>query len=113
MHGIEKDPLGKSPKEKGSKLDAGKCLTFQGLVEYFPLALKAVAEVSTFGANKYTVGGWRLVPNGQKRYADAEMRHKLARASGELYDVESKLLHQTHEVWNALAALELYLTSTE
>lgn len=79
------------------------------LVEGFPLALTAVAEVSTFGANKYCEGGWKTVPNGKERYADALYRHLLRAAAGELRDSESGLLHYAHAAWNALAVLQLML----
>ena len=108
----EADPLGRKANEPGSKLDAGKVdaeLVFEG----FPRALLAVAEVATFGANKYTRGGWKTVPNGIQRYDAAFGRHKLKRLAGEACDPDSKLQHRVHEVWNALAALELYLTEQE
>lgn len=108
----EADPNGKSAHESGSKLDAGKAdaeLVFEG----FPRALLAVAEVATFGALKYTRGGWKEVPNGIQRYDAAHMRHKLKRLKGEKIDPDSKKWHRAHEVWNALAALELELTQEE
>lgn len=92
----------------GAKLDTGKvrpALVLDG----FAKALLAVAEVGTFGANKYTDNGWKEVPNGLKRYKDAKYRHQLAEAAGETYDSESQLLHAAHEAWNALARLELLL----
>lgn len=107
---MEKDPNGKSPHEGGAKLDDGKCLASSGLIEYFPNALRAVAEVSTFGAKKYTLGGWKTVPDGQKRYRDAKVRHQLKRATGESLDQDSGLLHLSHEAWNVLAELELCLS---
>ena len=48
-----------------------------GVLKDFSLALLAVAEVGTFGANKYTRGGWQSVPNGIERYEDAFWRHLL------------------------------------
>jgi len=47
----------------------------------FGRALLAVAEVGTFGADKYTRGGWVSVPDGVDRYTDALYRHLLAEAS--------------------------------
>jgi hypothetical protein len=93
-------------------LDAGKVdaeLVFEG----FPRALLAVAEVATFGALKYTRGGWKTVPNGIQRYDAAFGRHKLKRLAGESSDKDSKLDHRAHEVWNALAAFELHLIQKE
>ena len=108
----EADPNGKGAHESGSKLDAGKVdaeLVFEG----FPRALLAVAEVATFGALKYTRGGWKEVPNGIQRYDAAHMRHKLKRLKGEKIDPDSKKWHRAHEVWNALAALELELMTED
>lgn len=100
----EVDPNGKSAHEPGSKLDAGKCQA--GVLHDFALALRAVADVGTMGANKYSRGGWQSVPNGEERYFDAMWRHLLASKHEEL-DQDSKLPHFAHFCWNALAILEL------
>lgn len=108
----EADPNGIHQNAPGAKLDAGKVdaeLVFEG----FPRALLAVAEVATFGAKKYTRGGWKEVKDGIQRYDAAHMRHKLKRLKGEEIDPDSKLSHRFHEVWNALAALELELLNKE
>lgn len=103
------DPNGIDQHAPGAKMDAGK--TDVGLLfESFPNALMGVAMVATFGANKYTRNGWKEVPQGRMRYAAAEGRHKLERFKGFLNDSESGLPHQFHEVWNALAQLELWYT---
>lgn len=109
----EYDPSGKPAHEAGSKMDGGKISVFQGFIRYFPRAITAVAEVSDYGANKYSRGGWLSVDNGFTRYADAQHRHSIQAAMGELYDQESKLLHAAHEAWNALAKLELMLRDSE
>jgi len=104
----EKDPAGKSAGDSGAKMDEGKIridLIFDGM----PLALKAVAEVATFGANKYSEGGWQHVPDGFKRYTAAMDRHRLE--CGE--DPDSNMLHDAHLAWNALARLELKLRKNE
>lgn len=97
--------------EPGAKLDSGKVrvgLMFKG----FPRALMAVAEVVTFGADKYTPLGFLEVENGEERYDDAKGRHIL---EGQLsdYDEDSGLLHIAHEAWNSLAKLEFYLREKE
>jgi Domain of unknown function (DUF5664) len=105
---MELDPNGKDAHTPGAKLDAGKprvSLMMSG----FSNALLEVAKVTTFGAAKYTPGGWRTVPNGLERYADAQMRHVLKAAGGEVLDPDSALLHAAHTAWNALAVLELTL----
>jgi len=102
----EQDPSGKSPHEPGAKLDAGKPLA--GVLADFSLALLEVANVGTFGAMKYTRGGWQTVPNGEQRYYDAMWRHILYERHESL-DPDSGLLHAAHTAWNALARLELLL----
>lgn len=104
----EEDPNGVAQHAPGAKLDAGK-VDAELVFESFPNALLAVAKVATFGANKYTRGGWKSVKDGIVRYDAAHMRHKLKRLSGEKLDQDSKLAHRFHEAWNALAALELEL----
>lgn len=95
------------------KYDKGKPCIYQGVIQYFPRALELVAEISTFGAQKYAWNGWSDVEDGENRYSDAQYRHALARARGEVFDPDSKKLHQGHEVWGALANLELALRRME
>jgi len=103
----DRDPNGKAPSEAGAKLDAGKLRP--GLVILgFSRALEGVAEVGTYGAKKYSAGGWESVPNGVERYTDAMWRHYLAERR-ELLDPESWLPHAAHAAWNSLARLELIL----
>lgn len=108
----EADPGGKSPHEAGAKLDNSKNrlgLVFMG----FSRALSAVGEVGTYGARKYSDDGWTAVPDGERRYTDALLRHLLAEARGEAFDSESELLHAAHTAWNALARLDLMLRAGE
>ena len=108
----ESDPLGKAPNQPGAKLDNGK--NRLGLVlGDFSRALQAVGEIGTFGAKKYTPGGWIEVPDGIERYTDALYRHLLAEAAGEEFDSDSKLAHMAHAAWNCLAVLELILRQEE
>lgn len=75
---LETDPNGKTPNEPGAKLDAGKNRI--GLVLFgFARALQEVGKVGTYGANKYTDNGWTEVPDGERRYTDALLRHLRAR----------------------------------
>ncbi len=106
----EQDPNGKSAHDSGSKLDSGK-VEVDLITRGFARALWAVAEVGTFGAEKYTRDGWEDVPEGLRRYEDAKNRHMLKRNMGEERDPDSALLHRAHEAWNALALLELELRS--
>ena len=107
MNFQEKDPFGKSSKEPGSKLDAGKVPALRGLLDYFPHACMAVAGVSEFGAKKYAWKGWETVPDGIARYGDAAIRHVCYEAIEGKFDSDSGLMHKAHIAWNALAALEL------
>lgn len=103
---MESDPSGKDPHSPGAKLDAGKLRA--GLVlDDFAHALKAVSEIGTFGANKYTPSGWLDVPDAIERYNDAMVRHRLARLTGEEVDPDSGMKHIYHEAWNMLAVVEL------
>lgn len=104
----EQDPNGLDQHAPGAKLDHGK-LRVDLIFDLMPLALQGVAEVGTFGAMKYTEGGWQHVPNGLQRYRAAGDRHRLKRAAGEEIDPDSQLAHLKHEAWNKLAELELYM----
>lgn len=106
----EKDPMGFDQHAPGAKLDAGKPMA--SLLLDMSRALKAVAEVGTFGARKYTRGGWLEVPNGKERYTDALLRHLLEESSSTT-DKDSGLRHAAHAAWNALARLELELIAAE
>lgn len=79
------------------------------ILEGMPRALGAVIKVGTFGAEKYSDGGWLHVLDGHARYTDALYRHLLAEARGETHDYESGIEHAAHAAWNALARLELML----
>lgn len=104
--GRESDPNGRDPHEPGAKLDAGKCLA--GVLLDFGRALERVADVGTYGAHKYTRGGWQSVPDGRQRYTDALLRHLLKLGRQE-YDPDTGLEEIAHVAWNALAILELKL----
>lgn len=75
----------------------------------FANALWEVVKVGTYGANKYSDNGWKLVPNGIERYGNAMLRHYFKYKKGEFIDKESDKLHLAHMAWNALAILELTL----
>ena len=92
-----------APVLESYKVDIG------GLIDYFPRACGAVAQVSAKGAEKYTWKGWESVPDGMGRYQDALGRHWIAQGRGEEIDYETGLLHKAQVAWNALAVLELHL----
>lgn len=91
------------------KYDGGKPSIWRGVINYFPRALWAVGEISTFGAKKYAWNGWEGVEEGYERYKDAQLRHMLLNSMGEQNDQDSKYEHLAHEAWGALAALELHI----
>lgn len=78
----------------GKKYDTGK-LRYD-LVK--PEMLEAIAEVMTYGANKYGDNNWQGVETD--RYYAALMRHLQAWRKGELVDEESGLHHLKHALCN-------------
>ena len=106
----EQDPNGLDAHNPGAKLDSGK--PDASLLGMFGLALLEVAKVGTFGAKKYTRGGWQEVEKGVTRYTAAMIRH-WAKEDREPVDEESGLAHAAHVAWNALARLELMIRENE
>lgn len=105
----EADPHGIDAHAPGAKLVHGKVRPSL-ILDAMPRALMAVAEVGTYGANKYSENGWLEVPDGIKRYTDAMDRHRLKEKIEGPIDLESgTLLHAAQTAWNALARLELIL----
>lgn len=103
--GQESDPSGRAAHHPGAKLDAGK--TLAGVLLDFGNALERVARVGTFGAEKYTRGGWQSVPEGEQRYEDALMRHLLELRNLDGTDPQTGMPHLWHVAWNVLAVIEL------
>ena len=103
---LELDPDGLKQNEAGAKLDSGK--PDASLLLMFGKALVYVAEVGTFGARKYSRGGWQSVVGGLERYTAALLRHLFAEQY-EDHDTDSELLHAGQVAWNSLARLELIL----
>lgn len=85
-----------TPITTGMKFDTGKLQ--YSLIP--PETTKALAEVLTFGAQKYAPNNWQLVDNGKTRYLDALYRHLEAFRSGEITDPESGLHHLSHALTN-------------
>ena len=65
-----------------------------------PIALRAIASVLTFGAEKYRANSWQDLENGKERYTDALYRHLEAWRSGEVFDEESGKPHLWHALTN-------------
>lgn len=102
----EADPNGIHQHSPGAKLDSGK-LRPSLILDSMSRAIEGVVRVGTFGANKYSDGGWLEVDNGINRYRDAQLRHESKRSQGELVDPDSGLPHDYHIAWNILAQVEL------
>ncbi len=80
------------------KFDGGKAR-----MELLPLpALKSIAEVLTFGANKYADNGWKHLDGAEGRYLGALLRHLSAIQEGEMIDPDSGLPHINHVACNAM-----------
>jgi hypothetical protein len=93
------------------KDDADKPQIWRGALDYFPLALIAVARVSEVGtrAPGHEWGGWRDVPDGARRYTEAMVRHLMAESTEGPYDLTDNQLHAAKVAWGALCRLELML----
>ena len=91
----------------GLKYDNDK--SRMGLVP--PYALESVADVLTFGAQKYAVDNWKHVDNAHERYMDAALRHIIAYQKGEVYDTESNLPHLSHAICCLMFLLDLDLVA--
>lgn len=109
-----------SQHEPGAKLDKGK--PDASLLQQFSRALLEVARVGTYGAEKYSRGGWVSVPEGRQRYTAAMLRHLLAEEVEGVFDTDDALAeygyveeirHAAQVAWNALARLELQLKEEE
>lgn len=111
------------PTVRGSiKHDADKP-NMEMFVSYFPRALLAAARPGMYGAEKYVRDGWGDVPDGERRYLAAALRHLLAVMSGQIFDTDpltartldgkdllhwaGKLRHDDQAMWNIAAWREL------
>jgi len=65
-----------------------------------PEAIKALAEVLTYGAKKYEANNWQKIENAEERYIDALYRHLEAYRAGYAIDEESHLHHLDHAITN-------------
>lgn len=100
----------KIPKDR--KCDQGKPKVYQ-MKKDFGKALLAVADVTSYGVEKYQKpGSWKEVVDAYDRYEDALGRHDL-QSTFERNDLESARLHLAHRAWNALATLQILLEEVE
>src|SRR5690348_14101397 len=81
-----------------------------GLLDYFPDALAAVAEVSWFGNEKHNPGQPLHHSRGKSAdHADCVMRHLAQRGEFDIVSlngVEYKIRHSAYLAWRALALLQ-------
>jgi hypothetical protein len=68
--------------------------------------IRRLAEVLTYGAEKYEPNGWQHIDEPVSRYTAAAMRHFEAWRSGEYSDPESELPHLAHCLANIAFLLE-------
>ncbi len=90
----------------GVKYDTGKADMGLLFVEV-PYALEETSKALQMGSEKYGVGNWLKVENGEERYLSALIRHLTAYHQGEKLDKESGLSHLAHAAVNALFILDL------
>lgn len=69
-----------------------------------PEVLEEVVEVFEFGARKYAPDNWLKVPDGERRYRAAALRHLMSMHDGEHLDPESGLSHRAHCIASLLMA---------
>ena len=65
-----------------------------------PHAIKAIADVLTYGADKYAPNSWQTVSDGETRYTAAMMRHFEAYREGEELDPETGKSDLSHCLCN-------------
>lgn len=70
-----------------------------------PSAIKALATVLTYGANKYSESTWHNVE--PYRYKAALLRHIVAWMDGERLDEESQLPHLYHALTNLAFLIDM------
>jgi hypothetical protein len=95
----------------GLKFDGGKP-RMELLILGCPRALEGVADVLTFGANKYAAHSWREVEDGINRYIAANHRHwiEIGKHGLDSRDEESGKLHIDHINTNGMFISELIRT---
>ena len=72
-----------------------------------PHAELLLAQVLTYGANKYAPDNWRKVDNASQRYLAAALRHINSHRQGEVIDPESGLPHLAHAMCSLAFILEV------
>jgi hypothetical protein len=99
---VEKTP---DEPERALRFNSGK--PELSYVLDFPIALKHVANVASFGAKKYSRDNWKKGLDENALY-DSLMRHLVAAKTlgSDSLDAESGLPHLAHAAWNVLVLCE-------
>lgn len=71
--------------------------------------IEPVADILTFGAEKYGERSWMNVPNAPERYKAALFRHLIAWCKGEKIDAESGRSHLHHALVNIVFMIHFEL----
>ncbi len=81
-------------------------------INAWPHFLEAMVKVMVFGGSKpgREVNGWTRVGVSRQKCQDAEARHRLLEAKGELLDKESGYPHKWHRAANLLMEIESELS---
>lgn len=73
-----------------------------------PEFIFGMGNVLKYGANVYGEDAWMSVPDGQKRYYAAAMRHLLSFKQGQINDIESGLPHLLHAATNLMMLYHVF-----
>jgi hypothetical protein len=71
-----------------------------------PVGLYQTVKVLEHGAKKYGPENWRNLEDGERRYADAILRHTFALLAGETHDPETGIHHGAHIACSGLFLAE-------
>jgi hypothetical protein len=81
---------------------------FSRAIATYKTGFRGICNIAEVGELKYTFGGWKSVPDAERRYRGAHSRHYLDRTvDGEYLSEDLKLPHSFHEMWNLLALIQL------
>ena len=67
-------------------------------------ALEGAVRAFMYGMEKYSRDNWKNVPDGERRYMSAALRHLGKAVDGEELDSESALPHLDHAICSLLIA---------
>lgn len=105
MSGIpEESPLAKA-EQYANSLDRKNTPIYSGVLQYFPLAIEAVARLSKKGNDKHNPGEPLHWARGKSNdHGDCIVRHQMKPAE---VDPDNGELHAVAVAWRALAQLQI------